>query len=204
VTAGKRARRCRLAVALLEYLLPGDTALAGDLLEAAQTRSSVWVWWQVLLAVPARLAFATRAHPRETIEQTLVGTAMLALLGFHTLVAASLINHLLVLTDIGWIPLTGRFQQWQWLSVGPAFIAAVAAGRAIARLHRDHRVGAILLGSASATCAAFLNLFLFVPDVLLQPFVPAAALQTAISMVFISGLFIGFASRRPCERLSSV
>ena len=204
MTAVNRARRCRLAVALLEYLLPDDGPLAGDLVEAAQTRSSVWVWWQVLLAVPARLAFATRAHPRETTEQTLVGAAMLALLGFHAVVAASLINHLLVLNDVAWVPITGRDQQWQVHSIVPAFVVAVAAGRAIARLHRDHRLAAILLGSASATCAAFLNLFLFVPDVLLQPFVPAAAWQTAISMVFIGGLFIGFASRRTCERLSSV
>ena len=195
---------CRLAVAVLEYLLTDDEPLAGDLLEAAQNRSSAWVWWQVLLAVPARIVFSARAHPRDTIERTLVATAMLALLGFHTVVAASLINHLLVLNDIAWVPVTGRYQQWQWFSIGPAFIVAVAAGRTISRLHRDHRVAAILLASASATCAAFLNLLLVVPDVLLQPFVPAAAVQTAISMVFLGGLFLGFASRRTCERLSSV
>mgnify|MGYP003575284774 CR=1 FL=1 len=189
---------------LLEYLLPGDDALAGDLLEASQTRSSAWVWREVLLAVPARLGFAVLVHPRETMERTLVGAAMLALLGFHAVVAASLANHLLVLNDITWVPVTGRYQQWQWHSVAPAFIAAVAVGRAIGPLHRDHRVVAILLGSTSATCAAFLNLFLFVPNVLLQPFVPSAALQTVISMLFIAGLFIGFMSRRTCGSVSPV
>jgi hypothetical protein len=203
-TPGERARHCRTAIALLEYLLPEDDALAGDLLEAAPTRSRAWLWRQVLLGVPARLALAVRAHPRATLEQTLVATAMLALLGFHTVVAASLINHLLVLNDIAWIPVTGRYQHWQWHSVPPALLVAVAAGRAISDLHREHRIAAILLGSASATSAAFLNLFLFVPNVLLQPFVPAAALQTIISMIFIAGLFIGFASRRTCEQLSSV
>jgi hypothetical protein len=198
-----RARRCRLPIALLEYLLPQDDALAGDLLEVSDSRSALWVWRQVLLAAPARIVFTIRDHPRAFTEQTLVATAMLALLGFHTVIAAGLINHLLVLYDLAWVPVTGRYQPWQWYSVAPGFVIAVAAGRAIARLHGDYRIASIVLGGASATCAAFLNLWLFVPGVLL-PLVPHAAVQTAIAMVFIGGLFTGFMSRRTCHTLPSV
>ena len=195
------SHRC-LAIALLEYLLPEEEALAGDLFEVSRERSGMWLWRQVLLAVPTRMWMSLRLHPCALVGRALVGSSLLAILGFHAVVVASLINHLLVLNDIGWVPITGRYAGWQWYSTAPAFAAAVMIGRAIARMHGDHRIGAILLGGASATAAAFLNLLLFVPDVLLRPFVPYAALQTVISMMFIAGLFLGLASRRTCEPVS--
>lgn len=192
--------RC-LPIALLEYLVPGEDALAGDLLEAARGRSTAWLWRQVLLAVPARTWMSLREHPSATVSRLLVGTALLAILGFHALVGASLINQLLVLNDIAWMPVTGRYAQWQWYSMVPAFVLAVMIGRSMAGMHDVHRVVAIVVGSASTTVAAFLNLVLFVPEALLRPFVPQAALQTLISMIFIAGLFAG-ASRRECEPVS--
>jgi hypothetical protein len=196
------AWRC-LPIALLEYLVPGEAALAGDLLEASRGRSTGWLWRQVLLAVPVRMWMSLRGHPSAAGARLLVGTALLAILGFHALVAASLINHLLVLNDITWVPVTGRLAPWQWYSIVPAFLLAVTVGRSMAGMHDDHRIAAIVVGSASTTVAAFLNLLLFVPEVQLRPFVPQAALQTIISMIFIAGLFAGFASRRECGPLSS-
>jgi hypothetical protein len=191
----------RLAMSLLLLVLPDEQPLAGDLCEVAPERSAAWLWRQVLLALPAHLLLALRTRPRAVVETALVSTAMLALLGFHALVVASLLNHLLVLNDVRWIAATGRFHQWQGYTVLPAFLTAVVMGRFTGRFHRDHRVAAILLLAASATTAAFLNLLLFVPGVLLRPFVPSAALQTAISMVFVAGLFVGIASRSRCEPL---
>jgi hypothetical protein len=198
----RRSRRLPLALALLSSLLPDDDALLGDLLEASSARSPLWIWQQVLLAAPARLLVALRMHPRASVEMALVSTAMLALLGFYAVVVASLINHLLVLNDTAWAQATGAFREWQWYATLPAFAAAVATGRAIGRFHHEHRVAAVLVFGASATAAAFLNLLLFVPDALLRPFVPSTALQTAISMVFIAGLFVGIASRSRCEPLA--
>jgi hypothetical protein len=193
------------ALALLAWLLPGDDALLGDLLEASVGRSRFWLWRQVLLAAPARLLSALRLHPRASIETALVSTAILALLGFYAVVVASLVNHLLVLNDITWISVTGRFRDWQWLSTAPACAVAIVTGRTIGRFHHDHRVAAVVIFSASATAAAFLNLLLFVPDALLRPFVPSAALQTANSMIFIAGLFAGIGplggrKRESCSR----
>ena len=144
-----------------------------------------------------------RGHPSAAVARLLVGAALLAILGFHAVVTATLINHLLVLNDIAWVPVTGSFAQWQMYSIVPAFVLAVTIGRSVARMHDDHRIAAIVVGSASTTVAAFLNLLLFVPEALLRPFVPQAALQTIISMIFIAGLFAGFASRRECEPLPS-
>ena len=190
-------------VALLAWLLPGDDPLVGDLLEASAGRSRLWLWRQVLLAAPARLLFAVRMDPRTSIERALVSTAMLALLGFSTVVVATLGAHVLVVNDAGWMPMTGRFRDWQWHATVPVFAGAVATGRLIGRFHHDHRVAAVVACGLSATAAATVNLLLFVPDVLLQPFVPSAALQTAVSMVFIGGLFLGIASRSRCEALPS-
>jgi hypothetical protein len=192
--------RHRLPLQLLLLLMPDEQPLAGDLCEAAHTRSTAWLWRQVLLAIPIRLLSALRARPRATAETALVSTALLVLLGFYAVVVASLLNHLLVLNDIGWVTVTGRYHAWQAHSTVPAFLVAVAIGRAAGSFHRDHRVAAVLLLAASATAAAFLNLLLFVPDVLLRPFVPSAALQTAISMLFIAGLFVGLLAARSAAR----
>jgi hypothetical protein len=199
----KSRRPPRLAVALLERFVPDNEPLTGDLLEGWRERSDAWFWRQVLLAVLVRTVVHVRTNPRTTTESALIATAMLVLLGFHAVVVASLMNHLLVLNDTAWIPQTGRYQEWQLYFIVPSFAVAVLAGRAIGRVHRDHRVAAVLGSSASATAAAFLNLYLFVPNVLLQPFVPDAALQTAVAMVFIGGLFVGISSRCKCEPLPS-
>jgi hypothetical protein len=193
----------RLAIALLERCVPDNEPLAGDLLEASRERSRAWCWRQVLLAILGRAIFRARANPRLTAEATLVSFAMLALLGFHAVVAASLINHLLVLNDMAWIGVTGQYREWQLPATAVSFAGAVLIGRAIGRFHRDHRLTAVLAFGASATAGAFANLYFFVPNVLLQPLVPSVALQTGVAMVGVAGLFIGIGWRSVCERLPS-
>jgi hypothetical protein len=193
----------RLAVALLEWFVPDNEPLTGDLVESSRDRSRAWLWRQVLLAILARALFQVRTHPRMTAEALLVSFAMLALLGFHAVVAASLINHLLVLNDTTWVAVTGQYGQWQGPATAVAFVIAIFIGRTIGRFHREHRIAAVLAFSASATVGAFANLYFFVPNVLLQPFVPSATLQTAIAMVFVAGLFVGIGSRSVCEPLPS-
>lgn len=191
----------RLALALLERWLPDNEPLAGDLLEASRHRTRAWFWRQVLLAIAARAMTQVRTNPRPIAEAALVATAMLALLGFHAVVAASLINHLLVLNDTTWVGVTGRYHGWQMPATVLSFAAAVLIGREIGRFHRDHRIAAVLAFSASATLGAFFNLYLFVSTVTM-PFV-TDPVQTAISMLFVAGLFVGIGSRSPCEPLRS-
>jgi hypothetical protein len=198
----KGRRPPRLAIALLEQLLPGNDPLAGDLLEEWRERSDAWLWRQLLFAVLTRTIVHVRTKPRVTIESALIATALLAVLGFQSLVAASLVNRLLVLSDSAWMLQSGRFQSWQIYFAIPTFVAAVLAGRAIGRLSH-HRVAAALACSVSATAVTYLNLYLFVPDVLLKPLVPDPAIQTAVGMVFIAGLFVGVSSRSTCESLPS-
>jgi hypothetical protein len=192
----------RLAVALLERWLPDNEPLAGDLLEASRERSRAWFWRQLLFAIASRALLLARTNPRPMAETTLLSLAMLALLGFHAVVAASLINHLLVLNDTAWVGVTGRYHDWQMPATALSFGAAVLLGREIGRFHRQHRIAAVLAFSASATLGAFLNLYLFVPNIL-QPLVPYAAWQTAVAMVFVAGLFVGIGSRSLCEPLHS-
>jgi len=54
----------RLALALLERLVPDSEPLAGDLVEQFESRQSFgWFWWQVLVAI-ATASFARRVEIR--------------------------------------------------------------------------------------------------------------------------------------------
>ena len=194
----KAGRPPRLALALLERCVPDNEALIGDLVEAVVTKSGAWFWRQTMFAVLSRTSVQLRTKPFLTTEKVLITTAMLALLGFYTLVVATLMVRLIVLSD-AWFPQTGRFQELQLYFAVPAFAAAIVMGRAIGRLDRGHRVMRALGCSLTATAAACLNVYLFVPNALMQPLVPHAATQIAVGMVFIAGLFVGIDSGSPCE-----
>ena len=199
-----RSHPPRIAGALLDRVMCDDDPLRGDLLEEWPTRSDSWLWRQVLYAVAVRALFRVRENPRTTIETILVAIAMLTLISFQAIVVATLMNHLLVLYDGGWISASGRYEAWQgWFAV-PSFAVAVLAGRAIGGLHPARRGAAVMYAGASATAVAFLNLHLFVPNVLAQPLAPDAALPTAATMVFIAGLFAGAGSRPSCQESSAV
>jgi hypothetical protein len=188
----------RIAFFLLERLVPDNEPLTGDLREESRDRSATWLWRQVLFAVLGHVMVRVRTSPRMTTEGVLVATALLALLGFQAVVGATLMNHLLVLSDPAWGQ-TGQYQPWQRYVIVPSLAVAVLAGRVIGRLHRTHRVAAALALSMSATIAASLNLMLFVPNVFLQPFLPQAGVQTLVATVFIAALFAGIGSRSTCE-----
>ena len=198
----KTGRPPRLALALLERCIPDNEPLVGDLLEAFVNRSDAWFWRQSAFAVLTRTVFQIRTRPFLTAERVLIPAAMLALLGFYTVVVATLMTRLIALRD-AWYPQTGRYQELQFYFVIPAFAAAIVIGRAIGRHHHDHRVMCVVGCSVAATTAACLNLYLFVPNVLLLPLAPHAATQIALGMVFIAGLFVGIDSRSPCERQPS-
>ena len=193
MTAGQPPR---LALALLVWSVPDNEPLTGDLIEASRDRSAGWFWRQVLFVILARATVGIRTEPRPTIQALLVALALLAILGFHAVVAANLLGHLLVLNDVTWLEVTGRYQHWQLPSTLLSFTAALLIGRIVGGFHREHRIAAVLAFSTSATAGAFFNLYFFVPRMLLQPLLPRAELQTMVAMVFVAGLLAGSASRR--------
>ena len=134
----------------------------------------------------------------------LVATAMLALIGFNAVVVANLLSQLFLLNDADWILHSGRYAGRQIYATAPLFAAAVLSGRAIGAFHREHRVWAILGCGLSASTAAFVNFYLFVPTVPLHPFIPSPAQQTVVALLFAGGLFIGISSRSACEPLRSL
>ena len=196
-------RPSSLAVALLDRFLDNE-ALKGDLVEAAVERSPVWLWHQTMSALLAQTLWSIRTTPRVTTEAVLVATAMLALIGFNAVVVANLLSQLFLLNDANWILHSGRFAEWKIYAPAPLVAAAVLSGRAIGAFHREHRVRAIFGCALSASTAAFVNFYLFVPSVPLQPFIPSPAQQTVVALLFASGLFIGISSRSTCEPLPSL
>ena len=189
----------QLAVAILEWFLPDNEPLTGDLLEAARTRSHAWLWWQICVVVVMRTFAEIREHTWMTTQAVFVSTAMLGLLGFHAVVGASLINHIWLIYDPDAIMSStqaSRYHGWHAAGAIVAFLCAITVGRVIGRFHREHRIASAVVFSASAVAAAFVNLYLFVPQNALQPafMPPGAALQIVESMLFIAGLFIGVAT----------
>ena len=193
----------RFAVALLDGFVANE-ALKGDLVESAADRTAFWFWHQVLAALLVQAISSVRATPRLATEAMLVAAAMLALIGFNAVVVANLLSHVLLLNDGGWILHSGRFAGGQIYATAPLFALAVLSGRGIGAIHRQHRVWAILGCSLAATTAAFVNFYLFVPTVPLQPFIPSPAQQTAVALLFAGGLFIGIGSKSTCEPLPSL
>jgi len=193
----------RFAVTLLDRFVT-DEALKGDLVESAVDRTVFWFWHQVLSALLAQTISSVRATPRLATEAMLVAAAMLALIGFNAVVVANLLSHMLLLNDGDWILHSGRYASAQVYATAPLFALAVLSGRAIGAIHREHRVWAILACSLAASTAAFVNFYLFVPTVPLQPFIPSPAQQTAVALLFVGGLFIGISSRSTCEPLPSL
>lgn len=192
-----------IAVLLLDRFVASE-ALRGDLIESSAERSTAWFWHQVLAALLAQAIWSVRTTPRLTTESVLVATAMLALIGFNAVVVANLLSQLFLLNDGAWILESGRYAGWQIYATVPLFAIAVMSGRAIGAFHREHRVWAILGCSLSASTAAFVNFYLFVPSVPLQPFIPNPAQQTAVALLFAGGLFMGISSRSACEPLPSL
>lgn len=193
----------RFAVTLLDRLV-ADEALRGDLVESAADRTGSWFWHQVACALLAQAISFVRAAPRLATETMLVAAAMLALIGFNAVVVANLLSHMLLLNNGGWILHSGQYAGGQIYATAPLFALAVLSGRAIGAIHREHRVWAILGCSLAASTAAFVNFYLFVPTVPLQPFIPSPAQQTAVALLFVGGLFLGISSRSTCEPLPSL
>jgi hypothetical protein len=187
---------------LLDRLVANE-ALKGDLVESSADRSIAWFWHQVLSALLAQAMWCVRTTPRMTTEALLVATALLALIGFNAVVVANLLSQLFLLNDANWILDSGRYSGWQIYATVPLFAIAVMSGRAIGAFHREHRVWAIFGCGLSASTAAFVNFYLFVPTVPFQPFIPNPAQQTAVALLFAGGLFMGIGSRSSCEPLPS-
>ena len=187
-----------LAIALLDRFIPNE-ALKGDLVEQSGERSRAWLWHQVALAIVGHAVTSFKTAPRLTTEAMLVATAMLALIGFNAVVVANLLSHLFLLNDADWILHSGRYAGRQIYATAPLVAAAMLSGRAIGAFHREHRVLAILGCGSSASTAAFVNFYLFVPTVPLHPFIPSPAQQTVVALLFAGGLFVGISSRSTCE-----
>jgi hypothetical protein len=192
-----------LAVLLLDRFVACE-ALRGDLIESSAHRSAAWFWHQVFSALLSQALWCIRTTPRMTTEAVLVATAMLALIGFNAVVVSNLLSQLFRLNDAAWILDSGRYAAWQIYATVPLFAIALLSGRAIGAFHREHRVWAILGCGVSASTAAFVNFYLFVPTVPLQPFIPSPGQQTAVALLFAGGLFMGISSRSSCEPQPSV
>ena len=194
-------RPSRLAIALLDRFVSNE-ALKGDLVEQSLDRSGTWLWHQAVRAVLSEAISSLRSTPRSTAEELLMAMAMLTLIGFNAVVAATLLDRLLLLNEVPWT-LRAASHTGQLYAIAVLLPATVLGGRAIGRLHRHHRVWSILgcgLVASTATFVCFQPVLRAAP---LQPFLPSPLQQTAIALLLAAGLFAGILSRSMCEPLSS-
>ena len=185
-------RPLRLAVLLARLLPQSDEPLVGDLIEEHVDRSNGWFWRQVLFAVLLRTVDRVRMPLRHaTLEVALTSLAMLAVVGFEAVVAASLLDHLFEQFGFAWV--TQPSLQLRRLAsfTAVSFVLALVVGRFAAGVHLRSRLVAVLACSASATLVALLTLYLSSPGPM-RLFLPSAARQVAAAMVFVIGLLAGF------------
>jgi len=182
----------RLAGLLTRLLPQTDEPLVGDLIEGHADRSNGWFWRQVLFAVLLRTIDRVRVSLRHaTLEVALTSLAMLAVVGFETVVAATLLDHLFEQLGVAWV--THPSLQLRRLASFTAlsFVLALVVGRLAACAHLRSRLVVILACGASATLMTFLTLYLSSPGPM-RLFLPSAARQVAAAMVFVIGLLAGF------------
>jgi hypothetical protein len=184
-------RRTPLRVAVLPYLLGDDEPLVGDLVEESPRRSRAWFWRQVMSAVLARAmtgAWATLREPQR-LGEGLASVAIFIILSFQVVVAGSLLDDLIQRVDPARVT---RIDHPEWLVfvVLSSLPAAWVIGRTTSRLHRRSRVATILACGASAAIVASVTLSLLSSEAT-GFFFPAAALQTAVAMMFVLGLLVG-------------
>lgn len=190
----------RLAVLLAKLLPQSDEPLVGDLIEGHGDRSNTWFWRQVLFVILLRTIDRVRIPLRHaTFEVALTSMAMLAVVGFEAVVAASLVDHLFEQLGFAWVTQsslqTRRLASFTTLS----FVLALVVGRLAAGIHRRSRLAVVLACGASATLMALLTLYLSSPGPM-RPFLPSAPRQVAAAMVFIIGLLAGFKLQPVRER----
>jgi hypothetical protein len=135
-----------LATWLLHQFRPGDTALAGDLLEeAARGRSGGWYWRQVLTAIVTGTIRDCRKYPLVTLRALATGWVVLLLMFvlFGDLVAEGI-------ADIfwGWKRHIGYSDSYWW----PFYVSATIVSYggfavstlAMVRLHRRHAMSLVM------------------------------------------------------------
>jgi hypothetical protein len=191
-----------LATLLLEWLIPGNEALRGDLDEEfANGRGRRWYWRQVLAAISQEGALRIRGRAIHRIESYVTGVITLTLVGFYAVFVVNVTNWLLRFDGV---PVLSRLPDALGPLNGSAPILALALGAAIGRVvaagHTDHRVTAVVtFGGTTMLCAASaLRAATVVAGS--TPFMPLLIPQVATTAMFVLGLMGGIATlgiRRP-------
>jgi hypothetical protein len=177
---------------LLTRLLPAEyDALVGDVFEEYQAgRSRVWLWRQVLWALLALLLF-WRLTERgvSTIQDAAVQLAVLVVIAFEVVVAATLLDQAFALASFAWaVHLAGQ-QGVLWVCA-VSFPMALTVARLLPAITRARRAAVALGCGASAVLVAFVTLQLVHPTAP-RPFLPSAGAQLLAATVFVCGLVAG-------------
>ena len=178
---------------LLTRLLPAECdALVGDMFEEYQAgRSQVWLWRQVLCALLARPPFWRRLTERgvATIQDAAVRLAILVVIAFEVVVAATLLDQAFALASFGWaVHLAGQHGV-AWICA-VSFPIALTVARLLPTMTRARRVAIAIGCGASAVLVSLVTLQLVHPTAP-RPFLPSAGAQLLAATVFVYGLVTG-------------
>jgi hypothetical protein len=174
---------------LFARLLPDDCeALVGDLVEGYHAgRSRWWFWCQLLGAILTQVVARRRAPHRVAIfEDVSVRLAILVLLAFEIVVAATRLDQLFARASFAWATQVAR-------QGGTAFLGAVSFAVALAvaaLLSRARRLVVVIGCGASAAAIAFITLHVVHP-MAPRPFMPSAGAQLGAAAVLVCGLLAG-------------
>ncbi len=152
-----RAQPPKLATALLNSLVPGNDALAGDLAETyAQGRSRSWYWRQVVGAIFAASAREINTQPVAITRSLVVGCIVACGFSNYVVRIALDLDRWLFERGFSWLYLHGyRFHSDPWMVA--ASCTVVGGYLAVRNYHGSRPVMAVVF-SATILCA---NVVLF-------------------------------------------
>lgn len=203
----------RLARLLLDWLVPGNDGLRGDLDEEfAAGRGAAWYWRQVMSAIALEGPLAIRARAVARVENFVTGMITLILLGFYAVFVVNVTDWLLRFEGTHvLLRLPDAFGPFNGLAPLLALALGAGTGRVISSGHGDHRIASIIVfGGTTMLCAAAAlkaasaasgvggSTALFLPG-----FIP----QVATTAMFVLGLIGGISAlglRRPIVLLPSL
>jgi hypothetical protein len=188
-----RGDLARLVVGLLERGVPDADALAGDLLEECRHRSLLWICRQVAGAIAVHAVGRIRQAGGTWGPAAAHALAVYGALALYVVFAANVIARVLV--GAGLAP-AALARPWHLLDMLGSLLAAVVIGHLVGRLHRRHRVTAVVTSGVSLTASSLVHAYLLMPDLTRPAFLPAPGLQVFLAVLFLGGLMAGAATSR--------
>jgi hypothetical protein len=183
----------RLARLLLDWLVPDNEGLRGDLDEEfAAGRGRAWYWRQVAAAIALEGPLAVRARAVARFESVVTGFITLLLLGFYAVFVVNVTDWLLRFEGVHLLKrIPDVLGFWNGTAVFVTLFVGLLVGKLIHAGHGDHRVASILAFGGTTMLCAVSALQAATLAQAGEAFLPELVQQVTSTAAFVVGLIGG-------------